>query len=280
MNPADNAYVEMLQAIVSCGTRLPSRQADTTTRRLTGYSVRFYHCPLVSVRRTAWKNCLREWEWFMKGSNDIKDLHGAVRPWWTPFADRNGLCPNNYSVQFRNSGGRVVDADGRVVVGGFDQINYLVHCIRHDPFGRRGVITAWDTRAMADPATKLPNCHGTVVQAFVEPDKSLHLSTWQRSCDVVCGVPHNWFQYWAFLTWLAYLTNLRVGSLHWTGGDVHVYSQHDDLVEKIIAVRHLIACTRPFYLNHAPTGEAFIADEFSLDRTYQPILDESAVLVV
>src|SRR5690606_26897284 len=125
------------------------------------------------------------------GSEDIKDLHPSVRPWWEPWANIEGQVLFNYSDQFRAFAG----TDGRVV----DQIEYLIDGIKNHPYSRRNVITTWNAADMTNPACPITNCHSTVTQAFVNPDNSLHLVTYQRSVDVICGLPHNWIQYWSFL---------------------------------------------------------------------------------
>lgn len=210
----DDIYTGLISDVLTTGDEITTRNA--TVRRLIHYPVEITSTPLVSVRKTAWKNALREWEWFMSGSPDINDLHPSVRPWWTPWADKTGWVNWNYSMQFRRYGD----------TSGFDQIAYLIDGIKNHPFSRRNVITTWHTEDMNREDCTITNCHGTVIQAFVRPDDSLHLVTYQRSVDVVCGLPHNWLQYWAFLLWVAHWSWRAVGSLTWIGGDVHVYEEH------------------------------------------------------
>lgn len=273
-NIVDHVYAGMIDWITKTGDTVVTRNAKV--KRRFSIPVEFTSTPLVSVRKTAWKNCLREWEWFMSGSNRIEDLDPSVRSWWSPWGtvrkgsdDGEKIVENNYSKMFRIFFGRK-----RYV----DQIEYLVDGIENHPYSRRNVITTWNTADMTDPDTVITNCHGTVIQTFVRPDNSLHLVTYQRSCDVVCGVPHNWLQYWAFLTWLAHRGHRTVGSLTWIGGDVHVYEQHEDLAAEI--VRSAMSVKSTPQLVYRPTSKEFRADDFSLDRPYEPVIDKKAVMVV
>jgi thymidylate synthase len=155
----------------------------------------------------------------------------------------------------------------------------LISGIREHPFSRRNVITTWNAADMNCPDCPITNCHGTVIQAFVDSWKQLHLVTYQRSADAVVGVPHNWFQYWAFLVWLASLTGKGVGSLTWVGGDVHLYDVHEALAREMLARKGEVNYTE-VDLVYRPTDAAFRADDFSLASPYNPVLNVSAEMVV
>ncbi len=140
--------------------------------------VTFNDTPLISVRRTAWKNALREMEWFLSGSSNIDDLHKNVRSWWKPWADANGDVPNSYSKQFRRAEGCTTtyvdlgDHFGQIVksIDEVDQIEYAINTLKNDPYSRRNVITTWHAYDMISSAeTKIANCHGTSIQCFVDP---------------------------------------------------------------------------------------------------------------
>ncbi len=261
----DDHYAALLRACLS-GDAVTTRNA--LCYRTICHPVRFTSTPLVGARRTAWKTCLREWEWFMSGSNDINDLHPSARPWWEPWANKTGNVPFNYSEQFR----AFVGWQGQV-----DQVALLIDGVTNHPYSRRNVLTTWNACDMVNSATPITNCHNTVTQAFVSPaDNALNLVTYQRSADVVCGVPHNWLQMWAFLLWLARAGSRAVGSLTWVGGDCHVYDSHAGIAGRIL-------CAAPPSqpeLVYTPTTAAFRADDFTLSGPYSPVLSDRAEMVV
>lgn len=267
----DVQYADLISRILATGQEVVTRNARV--KRLFAEKAVFVSTPLVAARRTAWKNALREWEWFMSGSCDIADLHPSVRPWWAPWVRDDGLVLNNYSTQFRYSCGRGNDQDNP-----FDQLRYLIDGIRNHPCSRRNVVTTWNTSEMADKRTPLTNCHGTVIQAFVNPDNSLHLVTYQRSADVVCGLLHNWIQYWAFFLWLTHRTERTMGTFTWIGGDVHVYEQHWELARDIVAA--VSQCSSTPQLVYTPSSDDFRADDFTLDVDYCPVVLTRAEMVV
>lgn len=244
-------------------------------------SVKFDTTPLVSSRKTCWKLALREWEWFMSGSNKLKDLHPSVLSWWEPWQSQ-GEVWRNYSCQFRNFAGHESTVDS---------IDIFINGIKYNPFSRRNVITTWNTADMNNEKCPITNCHGTVIQALVSKDKKLTIKTYQRSADVICGVPHNWIQYWAFLLWVCHLTDTKPGSLIWIGGDVHIYEEHKDLAIKICRTapseqskdkekdKESQKTSTP-NLIYKGTSKRFLADDFSLDGPYDYILNEKAKMVV
>jgi thymidylate synthase len=75
---------------------------------------------------------------------------------------------------------------------------------------------------------KVSNCHGSFVQFFVV-DGALHIKHFQASIDTLLGLPHNFVQYWALLTYFAFHANIKVGSLTWVFGDAHIYNEESHM---------------------------------------------------
>ena len=260
---------------------IPAR--NSKVRRIVNLDRTFWDTPLVSIRKTAWKNALREMEWFLSGSSNINDLHPAVRHWWEPWADKDGIVRNNYGKQLRhfNAEGTWQDDGGGGSMPGsdFDQIAYLIENIKSDPYSRRHVVTTWNTADMADVRTPITNCHGTVIQLFCHLDGRLSMFTYQRSADMVVGVPHNWIQYWALLLWLCRRTKRKAKSMQWTGGDCHIYEDHLELAREISEANPFELQTPQLKLAEGPAFE-FKADDFELLGEYRPTLNSSAKLIV
>lgn len=280
---ADKQYLKLLGDILNHGSTVSTR--NSVTKRLTGLTARFDSTPLISVRKTAWKTALREFEWFMSGSSNIKDLDSRVHHWWKPWADEKGFIRNNYSKQFRSFDGELQNTEDQPAWEGIncrtiDQIQYLVDGIKDHPYSRRNVITTWNTAEMADPSTPITNCHGTVIQAFVEPsDNSLELVMYQRSSDMLLGMSHNWIQYWAFLLWLSTEAGRVPGKFTWMGGDCHIYDDHVPLVTEMLNA-DLTSINTPTLVYKGSKGEAFRADNFMLEGAYTPLSSETARMVV
>lgn len=277
MKNVDIIYANLIQKVLTEGELTPNRNG--TTYRLMGMkeNIRFESTPLVSVRKTAWKNALREMEWFLSGSTWIGDLHPDVKHWWLPWADQDGFIKYNYSKQFRSY------ADSNAPNHHLDQIDALIKGIKEHPYSRRHVITTWNTAEMLRKDCPLTNCHGTIIQCFVSTSSELHMTMYQRSVDVIVGLPHNWIQYWAFLQWLAYWTLKRIGTFTWIGGDVHIYEEHIELAREIIS--KAAQCGPTPYLLFAPhldnpDNDEFKEVNFRLVGEYKPVITTKAKMIV
>jgi len=227
---------------------------NSKVRRVIGpVGATFNSVPLVSVKHTAFKLALREMEWIMNGNPHISTLHPSVRHWWKPFMDGNGNLANGYGEQFRNFHGKH---------GVVDQIEYIKDGLVNHPYSRRLVMTTWNTADMTHVTTPITNCHGSLVQLFVDKQDKVHMIMNQRSCDVMLGMQHNWLQYWALLMYLANSCGRKVGTLRWLGGDVHLYEDHVPFAQQMSALRDLPHNDTKMEYN--PTSPDFKADDFTL----------------
>ena len=274
MSQVDENYKYILNKIICEGETISGRNGDTES--LLGQRLVFYGTPLVSVRRTAWKLALREFEWFLSGSNDINDLHESVRHWWEPWANESGYIHNNYSKQFRDFAGHGHNGGARYC-DSTDQVQYLIDQLKNDPHSRRNVITTWHTHDMVSPKTPITNCHGSMIQVRVNSSNEIDMIMYQRSADMILGVPHNWIQYHAFMLYLAHQSGRKVGSFTWLGGDCHIYEEHLDIAEEIIDTDTGDVTTPE--LIYTPTSNDFKADDFKVTG-YKPILKKSPKMVV
>ena len=142
--------------------------------------------------------------------------HGARI--WNEWADENGELGPVYGHQWRSW----PDYKG----GSIDQIKQVVEQIKHNPYSRRMIVSAWNVAEVNDMA--LPPCH-TLFQFYVANGK-LSLQLYQRSADIFLGVPFNIASYALLLQMMAQVTGLRAGDFVHTLGDAHIYLNHLDQV--------------------------------------------------
>jgi thymidylate synthase len=267
----DTIYQKLVHDVMERGEVVLNRNG-TTWREFVVGPFHFSSTPLVSIRKVPWKYGLDEFQWFMSGSDYLYDLPESVRRWWSPWGSQYGHVEFNYSIQFRDFRGT---GDRSI-----DQIQYLIDGIKNHPNSRRLCITTWNTADMTHPKCPISNCHGSFIQCSVGGDGLLNLFMFQRSADVIVGLPVNWLQYWAFLLWLCHCTDKYPGTLTWMGGDVHVYHEHKDLANRIVNLESKWWPETP-ELKYIPSSEEFKANDFSLDGCeYKPIISESAKMVV
>lgn len=268
----DLIYLDALAQVEFMGTLKPGRNGDTVSYYAVD-EMKFTQTPLVTLRKTAWKMAIREMEWFMSGDPKCPE---ELLPWWKDQLDENGYYFGGYSQQFR--------ACETGFSEGFDQIKYLLESIKEHPNSRRACLTTWNpwemahiTELNANPKTPTA-CHSSFVQLHVCEGR-LHLFSYQRSADMLLGLPHNWIQSWALLLWFAHWAKLEPGSLMWKIGDAHIYcdDSHRETLKALLSHRTRLGWEgnqkdNPFALLYQPPtaidliGDcpAFKADHFRM----------------
>lgn len=212
------AYEELLAHVLDSGTSKADR-TGTGTRSVFGYQMRFdlaQGFPLITTKRVHFKSVVGELLWFLSGStnaNELRDRYGVTI--WNEWADEDGELGPVYGRQWR--------AWGEDFRGGIDQIARVVDSIRADPDSRRHIVSAWNPNDLYDMA--LPPCHA-MFQFHVSGGR-LSCQLYQRSADLFLGLPFNIASYALLTHMVAQQTGYEPGEFVWTGGDCHIYDNHE-----------------------------------------------------
>lgn len=235
MKNPDKQYQNLLANVLACGEKIMTRNHGCYSD-VSGLQVKFNSTPLITLRKTAWKKAMREMEWFMSGDTVCpKELLN----WWGSQLNPYGSYYAGYGDQLRKYTSWDIK---NMHYETFDQIAFVLDALKNHPNSRRIITTTWHPEEMSriTEINNNPNtpstCHGTLTQYFVRNNK-LYMHSYQRSADLLLGVPHNWIQYWALLLYFAKHSNLEVGGMTWTFGDAHIYDDptHVDCVKELLA---------------------------------------------
>jgi len=169
--------------------------------------------PLVTTKKVHLKSIIYELLWFLKGDTNIKYLKENKVSIWDEWANSDGELGPVYGKQWRSWEG----PRGKV-----DQIQKAIDTIQTNPTSRRIVVISFNPADLPEVAP--PACH-TLFQFYVSGDK-LSLQLYQRSADLMLGVPFNIASYSLFLMMVAQVTGLKPYEFVHTFGDVHIYSNH------------------------------------------------------
>lgn len=217
-------YLDLVRHVMANGAEKTDR-TGTGTRSVFGYQMRFdlsVGLPVVTAKRTHLPAVIHELLWFLKGDTNIKYLVDNGVKIWNEWADENGDLGPVYGAQWRSW----PTPDG----GYIDQMVRVVNDLKNNPDSRRIIVSAWNVGELDKMA--LAPCHA-FFQFYVANGK-LSCQLYQRSADCFLGVPFNIASYAMLTHMLAQQCDLEVGEFIWTGGDVHIYSNHFEQVETLL----------------------------------------------
>ncbi len=251
-------YHELLQHLLDHGVKKEDR-TGTGTYSVFGHQMRFNLAegfPLMTTKKLHTRSIFHELLWFLKGDTNISYLKENGVSIWDEWADENGNLGPVYGYQWRSW----PNPDGTST----DQIVNLVNGLKNNPNSRRHIVSAWNPSFIEQMA--LPPCH-CLFQFYVAEGK-LSCQLYQRSCDTFLGVPFNIASYALLVHMIAQVCDLEVGDFVWTGGDVHLYTNHVEQAKLQLTREHRTLPTLKLNPNVKDLF-AFTIDDISIDN-YDP----------
>ena len=216
-------YHELLRHVLEHG-EIRDDRTGVGTLSVFGAQTRFdlrQGFPLVTTKRVHLKSIIHELLWFIQGDTNVRYLQEKGVTIWDEWAGPEGDLGPVYGKQWR----RWTGPDGQV----HDQLQDVIHQIKHNPTSRRLIVSAWNVADI--PQMALAPCHA-LFQFYVSVDGSLSCQLYQRSADLFLGVPFNIASYALLLAMVAQVCGLQPGEFVHTFGDLHLYTNHMDQVHK------------------------------------------------
>lgn len=226
MSEADVKYGNLIREIIERGVwdrdrTVRSRWQDGSpayTKGIVSVQLKFDNSevPILTQKEVKWKTAIKEilWIWQRK-SNVVQDLRDMGVNIWNAWELPDGTIGKAYGYQLRK---KCRNLNGERV----DQVDYLLHQLRHDPASRRLIVSLWDVDDL-DEMSLLPCVWQT---QWLVKEGRLHLIVGIRSNDMALGHPFNVFQYYVLQRMIAQVTDLEVGTLTFNINDAHVYERH------------------------------------------------------
>ena len=271
-NLEEKQYLRLISKIIDNGNLQYGRNGNVYSS--IGESMRFSlennTIPLLTTKRVAWKTCLKELLWFIRGdtnNNNLKEQNVTI---WNGNATREYLDSRNlrhlkeddlgpvYGHQWRfwnapysKEFGCLKTYKGK----GIDQLQNIIDTLNHptERYSRRIIMSAWNPEQLDEMA--LPPCH--VLSQYIVKGDELTTLLYQRSGDIGLGIPFNIASY-SFLTHiLAKHCDLKAKEFIHFIGDAHIYDDHCDILKQQI------------------TREPYSFPQLIIDNTYNDINDYS-----
>lgn len=218
-------FLNLIDTVLTKGKKRPTSVQGPGTIVYPGYEMRFRMddgFPLITTRslKGSWKAIRAELLWLLSGSDDIAELRkDGVHLWdsWaTPeicaqYGLPSGRLGRIYGPQWR----RWATRDG----GEIDQVEKLLREIKTNPDSKRMTVTAWNPED-TDKVFIAP-CHA--IYKFIVAEGGLYLNLWQRSADILVGVPFNIAEYALLLLMVAQVSGLKPMEFIHHLSDAHIY---------------------------------------------------------
>ena len=235
MRHEENQYLNLIDDILSEGTKEEGRNGATfaVVGAAMHFSLNDRRVPFLTTKRLAWKTCLKELLWFVRGQTDNRLLQAQGVHIWD--GNSNGRPDGDlgpiYGFQWRNFGGEYPANNNDNCKKGVDQLQLIIDAL-NDPeqrTSRRLIITAWNPCQL--PEMALPPCH-VLMQFHVTDGTRLSCSLYQRSGDVGLGVPFNIASYSMLTHLLAHHCGLDAHEFVYHLGNAHIYDDHVDALKE------------------------------------------------
>lgn len=263
----DTQYEDLLRTILYQGHSKTDRTGTGTTS-VFGPQLRYnlqQGFPLITTKKVATRLLIEELLWMLRGSTNNNELIAKNVHIWDEWARENGDLGPIYGKQWRSW-----DVyDGRANI---DQLSQVITTLKTNPDSRRMVVSAWNVADLE--SMSLAPCHclfqfytrkatfaervvhvrgAEAARTFYTPSEALEVNAemdriqtptvvvscqlYQRSADMFLGVPFNIASYALLTEMVAQQCNMIAGEFIWTGGDCHIYNNHQDQVKEQIGRR-------------------------------------------
>ena len=249
-NIEEYQYLNLLENIIDNGTWEEGRNGKTKSifGSMMRFSLKDGKIPILTTKKTAWKTCLKELLWFIRGQTNNKILNEQGVHIWDANASRafldsrdlhdypEGILGPIYGRQWRDFNGTYDVCKCPPFANCFcnhlkirrnriDQLQDIIDALKNpvERTSRRLIMTAWNPCQLADMA--LPPCH-VMCQFNVHDGNKLSCAMYQRSVDTMLGEPFNIASYCFLTHLLAKHCGLEAYEFIHFMGNCHIYEQH------------------------------------------------------
>ena len=285
---AEYQYLNLLNDLLQHGQLEEGRNGNTI--RGIGAAMHFSlsdgQIPILTTKKLAWKTCLKELLWFIRGSTDNNLLNqqnvhiwdGNTTPEFMQSRNLSHYPPGDigpmYGFQWRFFNAPYGTCHDNYTYTGVDQLQNVIDNLKNPATrtSRRHVVSAWNPQ-QSDQGV-LPPCH-VLFQFFVTEGNKLSCALYQRSADTFLGLPFNICSYSALTYLIAKHCDLIPHEFIHYGGDVHIYDDHIDAIKEQLS-------RTPFkfptfeVLNKKDNINDYTIDDFKLNNyDYHPAIKAS-----
>jgi thymidylate synthase len=230
-------YLDLCQRIVDQGTWIENER--TGKRCLTvinadlEYNVGANEFPMITTRKSYFKSAIAEFLGYIRGYDNAADFRAIGTKTWDANANLNEVWLNNPLRKGDDDMGRVYGVQGRAWATPdgtkIDQLQKIVDDLSRGIDDRGEILTFYNPGEF-DMGCLRPCMH---THNFSMLGDTLHLTSFQRSCDVPLGLNFNQVQVFFFLAIVAQITGLKAGMAYHKIVNAHIYEDQLELMRDV-----------------------------------------------
>jgi thymidylate synthase len=230
-------YLELCQRIVDQGEWVENKR--TGTRCLTvinadlEYDVANNQFPMITTRKSYYKAAIAELLGYLRGYDSAEQFRDIGCKTWDANANENNAWLANPNRKSEDDMGRVYGVQGRGWLrpdgSTLDQLAKVINNLKNG-IDDRGEIISFYNPGEFELGCLRPCMH---THTFSLLGDTLHLTSYQRSCDVPLGLNFNQIQCFVLLALVAQITGHKAGKAYHKIANAHIYENQLALMRDV-----------------------------------------------
>jgi len=230
-------YLDLCNKIINEGTWIQNARTGKNCLTIINadleYDVGNNTFPLITTRQSYFKSAIAEFIGYIRGYDSAADFRKLGTKTWNANANLNEAWLNNPYRKGEDDMGRVYGVQGRAwrTPEGkeIDQLRKIVDDLKNG-IDDRGEILSFYNPGDFHMGCLRPCMH---THTFSLVGDTLHLTSYQRSCDVPLGLNFNQVQVFVFLALMAQITGHKAGKAYHKIVNAHIYEDQLELMRDV-----------------------------------------------
>lgn len=230
-------YLDLCQKIINEGEMIYNERTGKNTLTLINtdleYNVGKGEFPMITTRKTFYKAAIAELIGYIRGYDNAADFRKIGTPTWDANANENEAWLKNSNRKGKDDMGIVYGVIGRgwrkPDGGKIDQLRKVVDDLTNN-IDDRGEIVSFYNPGEFEYGCLRPCMH---THTFSLVNGTLHLTSYQRSCDIPLGLTFNMIQVYTLLALMAQITGHKPGKAYHKIVNAHIYEDQIELMRDI-----------------------------------------------
>jgi thymidylate synthase len=230
-------YLDLCQRIVEKGDWIENERTGKRCKTVINadleYDVKNNQFPMITTRKSFYKPAIAEFLGYIRGYDNAADFRALGTKTWDANSNLNEAWLNNPARKGTDDMGRVYGIqarswkkpDGSVI----DQLQKVVDNLTQGIDDRAEIVTFYNPGEF-DIGCLRPCMH---THTFSLVGETLHLTSYQRSCDVPLGLNFNQVQVFTFLALMAQITGKKAGTAYHKIVNAHIYEDQLELMRDV-----------------------------------------------